>query len=299
MALNNTSKLIGLDEHAAKIELDLNTLASDMFDGTVIGDTGSATGEVETVSQIVFNLTADAQEYNIKTTTTNDASEVTYPTVGILERIDLNVTPDPYMSMYNEAYALTLYGYYDEMEDVRKILDKYTMEQKGLWVEQNSWLIRKSVQSTDYAAPIDENTDRDRFMSTTILLYSFLDGGIHSSKVVIEVDSVRIPFYSVSVSTQKELISIPYANSDSIVSFPKTQATSYNLSFPVLDNVPLKKIAKEIAEATWGNTYTIDINDGVVDTGSINVILSDGNYSIEQDGIVVVEATFVLYNEVI
>jgi len=291
MALNNTSKIVGLKKIAELITIQLNDLSDELYD---IVDSGVNT-------RIVFNITANAQEYDTLATAKNLDDEDVLFTPGILERIDLNVTSDQYMSMYNEAYSLNLYGYYSEMEEVRIIFDKYTMAEKGLYITINEWLVKKSVQTTDFVAPIDpdDGSGLDRFMSTSILLYQFLDNGIHASKVVFKIDDIRMPFYTLSITHQKDVKTVILASSNESVTKPNSQTTSYNVNFPLLaSTVPMEKIAKEIGEGTWGNSYKVELADGVINNER-TMLLVDGSYTIEQDGIVVIEATLVIYNEVI
>lgn len=288
MAIQDTTKIVGLDEIAQIIETNLNTLSETLNDNLDIN------------SEIVFNITANTQEYNKLTTTTNSDDDVVLYTPGLLERIDLEVIDNPFLSAYNEAYSLTLYGYFEEMEDVRIILDKYTMDEKGQDITLNGWLVKKIVQGTDFAAPIDpdDGSGVDRFMSTTIILYTFIDGGIQASSVDITIDAIPVPFYSFNIGHSKDTITVPYPNSDTMVSYPKSQGISYSMNFPLINNVSIHKIAKEVVEGTWGNEYVITLDDTVVNS-TRTMFLSDGKYTIEADGIVIIEATFSISNEVI
>lgn len=283
MALNNTSKIVGLPDIAQLIEDDLNLLSSTLF----------AANEIDT--EIVFNITADSQEYSVMTTTANTNGDDIYYTPGILEKIQFNISSNRNMSSYKEGYSLKLYGYFDEMEHVRIIYDKYIMEQKGAYMTYNSWLITKSVQGIDFAAPIDpdDGTGKDRFLSIATMLYSFLDGGIHHSNTTLLIDGVQMPYKSLDIDREKQVKGGPYSTSDTMEARPNTQTLSIGIAFDLLSsNTKMVELAKDSTEENFmKNTYTIIYNDGVIDL-NYDIYLSNGKYHLNEDGIATLTCTF-------
>lgn len=288
MAINNTSKIIGLPDIAQLIEDDLNALSETLYDA----------GEIE--SEIEFNITADAQEYNIATTQQNSDGEDVKYTPGILEKINFDITSDPNMSLYDEVYSLQLYGYYSEMEDVRIIYDKYIIDQKGAYITLNGWLIKKQALGIDFAAPIDpdDGTGKDRFLSASTLLYSFLDGGIHATQTVFSIDSIRIPFYTLDMERNKTPKGGSFSSTDTLESRPNTQTLAFSIVFPLLSsNTKMVELAKDITEENYlSNNYTLTFTDGIVNL-SYPVYLSGGKYELNQDGISTIKATFNIYRD--
>lgn len=286
MAINNTNSIISLKDIAQFIEDDLNLLSITMYN------------EGDISEKPVFNITADTQEYDRLTTTEDNESNSVLYTPGILTKVDFEIRPNKNLSMYSEAYNLELYGYYDEMDSVRIIYDRYVIQQKdNPYKVFNSWLINRQAGSIDFAAPIDpeDGSGLDRFLSASGFFYSFLDGGIHSSQISLKIDDVVIPFSSAGFADNKTVKGGQYSNSDDMQSRPTATSFSFGFSSPILSsNTELANLTKDLLERRLGSNYTISYTDGIVDV-TYNMYPTKIEYNIEEGGVATLSCSFNLY----
>jgi len=280
------AQIISLPEIAAKVEQQLNDISVELYNSSDISN------------KIVFKITADFQEYQRGLTREfEEGDEIVY-TPGILERLNFEQFPDSEIGMYQEDYSINIYSFFKDNLDIRKIFDTYVYRENTTdrLDSEGDWLIQKVTRALDLSGEIEpqDGTGEEREVGVFTFTWSFLDGGVHSSSVVVKVDNVKIPINAFSFS--KEKVSFPAANLSygELSNLMLTGGFSLTLSMPyTTSNTKVKEILNDILlHTSLFKTYSININDGSVNQ-TFTVQLVSGQETFTNNSTVNIEATFV------
>jgi len=292
-----TNKLVDLGDVAQLVETGLNLLSQRLYKGynDPVTDDEIYTPRT-TDKEIVFDITDNMDDYETLCTTANSDGDQVRPTPCLLQKIDTDVVADQNIGIYTESYIILFYGFYDEYENVKKILDTYTIQEKGGYQSYEGWLIEKSVGTVDYTGKLDSNDGlaEDRISGDIIFTYTYIDGGIHSSQVITKFDTKGVPFDTVNIGKEKLPLSGVYEDSETKESLNQAMFTTYYFSGTLIgSNTKMVEIARDIREDDYLNkVYSLNINDGIIET-TTPVLLINGNYLSSKPGIVTIDALFV------
>jgi hypothetical protein len=279
------AKIIALTEIAAIVEQELNDIAVELYN------------DDELSNKIVFKITADFQDYQRSLTKEFEVDDEVVYTPGVLERINFEQFPDSEIGMYSEEYSINIYSFFKDNADIRKIFDTYVYRENttNRLITEGDWLIQKTTRAIDLSGEIEpqDGTGEEREVGVFTFAWSFLDGGVHSSKVVVKIDNVRIPINAFSLS--KEKINFPATN----LSYGELSALILNGGFTLTLNMPyttsnakVKEILDDIIKNTsLFKTYSINISDGNVNE-TLTTHLISGQETFTNNSTVNIEATF-------
>jgi hypothetical protein len=352
------SKLIPTSEIAALVQANLNAVAEELFDNGEIG------------SKVVFRVTDDAQLYNRYTTAEFKLGDDQEFTPAILTRLNFEQLPDSLIGLYAEDYSVDFYGFFEQGDDLKRILDAYTYVENTAkryttetytewddgevlptsqpatpaygdrwfdeltnklytfttswnagvviatskpssptpgtqWFDEadnilytyatKSWLIQKQTRNADYSGEIDpqDGSNRSRVLGTFTFSWSFMDGGVHSSKVEVRIDGYRVPVTSWAFNKEKGIKPANRPNSRAIKSIPDSASFSITMVMPYLQSNPkvVAVLNDILADDGSSQKYTISRSDGTISKTYV-VYLNTGRESFDNNSQVQVEATF-------
>jgi hypothetical protein len=295
------TRLPNINDVASIIENSLNNISAAL----------QASSDIST--EIVFKITPEISVYDeMQTSLDSDDNEVRY-TPGLLQSLgNFDMTQDVNYTSILESFVLDIYGYEDDREDFKTIMDEYIFQRShtGDSTQSSNIIFDYIGYRTNYTVskPIivghinsQDGSGIDRFLSSNSFMFTFEDGGISYNDTTLEIDGTEVPYLTYQVSPTNSAVSATWLNEDLTKNITIGSSFTIQIDLPVLSSNA--KIVSLLAEAkgltnnttnTINTTHTIEFSDSIT-TETYNCIISQAPYGVQYGGTEGFSLTFVPY----
>lgn len=116
---------------------------------------------------------------------------------------------------------------------------------------------RTITGNVDIAAQYGNN-----LIATVLIGLSFLEGGICARNIVLEIDTVRVPFSNVNINRAKQKSSDVYSGNTSIKNLASASAISIDFAFPANSDNTTEQAFQSILESNTNTAHFVNIEIG-------------------------------------
>ena len=267
------SKMLTPADIAVLVELQLNAKAIELFDAEEIDD------------KIVFNVTADYQEYERMQKAEYELDDYQDFTPVIISRIDHYEYPADYLR-YEEKYTLAIYGYADQLQDLEKVIKAYTVDENTInkSVMITSFRVTKETTDVSFGVEIEpqDGSIRKRVIGNGGFSWTFLDGIMTSYDIVVTIDGEVMPYISFDWGTNIDSIQSQAINTTGqTINSINTKPFTPVLTLPYISTSEvIKNLYKELYSRVYNKSHVLTYYDTALDeTFTYNVKISTGTFS--------------------
>jgi len=267
------SKMLTPADIAVLVELQLNAKAIELFDAEEIDD------------KIVFNVTADYQEYERMQKAEYELDDYQDFTPVIISRIDHYEYPADYLR-YEEKYTLAIYGYADQLQDLEKVIKAYTVDENTInkSVMITSFRVTKETTDVSFGVEIEpqDGSLRKRVIGNGGFSWTFLDGIMTSYDIVVTIDGEVMPYISFDWGTNIDSIQSQAINTTGqTINSINTKPFTPVLTLPYISTSEvIKNLYKELYSRVYNKSHVLTYYDTALDeTFTYNVKISTGTFS--------------------
>lgn len=295
------TRLPNIDDVASLIETTLNSISASM----------KLAGDI--TSELVYKITPEVMTYDEMVTKADSNDNDVRLTPGLLQSLgNFDMTQDLNYTSIIESFVLDIYGYDEDMEDHKKIMDEYIFQRShiGDMTQSNDLIFDYIGYRTNYIVnkPIitghinsEDGSGIDRFISTNSFYFTFEDGGISYNDTELKIDEVTIPYLSYQVSPTNSLVSNIWLNEDLTKNIAVGSSFTISITLPTLSsNAKIVSLLAEAKALTTNTTNTLNTVHTVYFSDSITnethtCILTSAPYGTEYASNESFSLTFVPY----
>jgi len=254
------------------IAIELNDIAKDL----------QTAGDI--LTKFVFYGTSDLSTYERIQTGEYNVDQYEKITPFLLRSTNFAQQPEDY-TRYEEAFELSIFGFYNEKTDLEKVFNTYTNLENTVnrVIAEGIYRIEKSVSKIFiYPTLITamDGTLEDRIEGSLSFIWSIAEGIVTSDDITIKLDNVEIPYNVLSlISEKRNILSEPITSTgiDKYMSTVTGQSLSMNLPY-LTSNSKLIELFQDVWNKTYNKQYLLTITIGENISYSDYVTLSSGTF---------------------
>ena len=269
------SSVVSSKEIAATIETALNATSVKLLGLGFISE------------GITFNITSDFQEY----TEMENAQDVTF-TPGVLQMVGGEVGQAKGYSEFNDDYLLNIYGYHEQRDILRDILNDYSLVQSQITETIGDWrAVKKFSRPTLIGPTLLDGIDR--MIGTLLINYTFTELGVGKNDCIIEINGEIVPYHQFKASKEKNPVGYNFVNTTTTKSLNTKLYNVYSIIMPYVrtNDVTVRILQDILTDNFFSATYNINYEDPNINVNRF-MSLSSGGYTIKDGEINSIDAVF-------